>query len=98
MVARGNKWEEGARMGKTHWSNDLEEIERCVNIDLGRIRIWLAANKLTVNTTKTNFLLIGSRQRPSVLERNPIIEIDQFPIKQVSISKFVGVDIDGNLS
>ena len=33
-----------------------------------------------------------------MLERNPIIEIDQFPIKQVSISKFVGVDIDGNLS
>ena len=98
MVARGNKWEEGARMGKTHWSNDLEEIERCFNIDLGRIRIWLAANKLTLNTTKTKFLLIGSRQRPSMLERNPIIKIDQFPIKQVSISKFVGVDIDGNLS
>ena len=57
MVARGNKWEEGARMGKTHWSNDLEEIERCVNIDLGRIRIWLAANKFTLNTTKTNFFI-----------------------------------------
>ena len=98
MVARGSKWEEGARMGKTHSSNDLEEIDRSVNIDLGRIPIWLAANKLTLNTTKTNFLLIGSRQRPSMLERNPIIEIDQFPIKQVSISKFVGVDIDGNLS
>ena len=98
MVARGNKWEEGARMGKTYSSNDLEEIERCVNIDLGRIRIWFAANKLTLNTTKAKFLLIGSRQRLSMLERNPIIEIDQFPIKQVSISKFVGVDIDGNLS
>ena len=33
--------------------NDVEEIERCVNIDLDRIRIWLAANKLTLNTTKT---------------------------------------------
>ena len=98
MVARGNKWEEGSRMGKTHSSNDLEEIERSVNIDLGRIPIWLAANKLTLNTTKTKFLLIGSRQRPLMLERNPIIEIDQFPIKQVSISKIVGVDIDGNLS
>ena len=31
----------------------LKKIERCVNIDLGRIRIWLAANKLTLNTTKT---------------------------------------------
>ena len=44
----------------TYASNDVEEIERCVNIDLDRIRIWLAANKLTLNTTKTEFLLIGS--------------------------------------
>ena len=60
----------------TYASNDVEEIERCVNIDLDRIRAWLAAN----NTTKTEFFLIGSRQRLSTLERNPIIEINQFPI------------------
>ena len=47
----------------TYASNVVEEIERCVNIDLDRIRIWLAANKLTLNTTETEFLLIGSRQR-----------------------------------
>ena len=47
----------------TYASNDVEEIERCVNIDLDRIRIWFAANKLTLNTTNTEFLLIGSRQR-----------------------------------
>ena len=63
----------------TYASNDVEEIERCVNIDLDRIRIWLAANKLTLNTTKTEFLLIGSRQRLSTLGRNPQIEINKFP-------------------
>ena len=45
----------------TYASNDVEEIERCVNMDLDTIRIWFAANKLTLNTTKTEFLLIGSR-------------------------------------
>ena len=79
-------------------SIDVEEIERCVNIDLDRIRIWLAANKLTLKTTKTEFLLIGSRQRLSTLERNLIIEINKFPIKHVSTSKSLGVHIDGNLS
>ena len=64
----------------TYASNDVEEIERCVNIDLDRIRIWLAANKLTLNTTKTEFLLIGSSRRLSTLERSPIIEINQYPI------------------
>ena len=82
----------------TYASNVVEEIERCVNIDLDRIRIWLAANKLTLNTTKTEFLLIGSRQRLSTLERNPKIEINKFPIKHVSTSKSLGVHIDGNLS
>ena len=82
----------------TYASNDVEEIERCVNIDFDRIRTWLAANKLTLNTTKTEFLLIGSWQRLSRLERNPIIEINKFPIKQVSTSKSLGVHIDGNLS
>ena len=37
----------------TYASNDVEGIERCVNINLDRVRIWLAKNKLTVNTTKT---------------------------------------------
>ena len=82
----------------TYASKDVEEIERCVNMDLDRIRIWLAANKRTLNTTKTEFLLIESRQRLSTLERNPIIEINKFPIKQVSTSKSLGVHIDGNLS
>ena len=63
-----------------------------------RICIWLAAHKLTLNTTKTEFLLIGSRKRLSMLERNPIIEINQFPMKQMSTSKSLGVHIDGNLS
>ena len=62
-------------------SDDVEEIESCVNIDLDRIRIlWLAANKLTLNTTKKEVLLIGSSQRLSTLERNPIIEINRFLI------------------
>ena len=34
----------------------------------------------------------------STLERNPIIEMNQFPIKQVPTSKSPGVYIDGNLS
>ena len=45
----------------TYASNDVEETGHCVNIDLDRILIWLAADKLTLNTTKTEFLLIGSR-------------------------------------
>ena len=39
-----------------------DEMNNCINLDLERIRVWLAANKLTLNMTKTEFLLIGSKQ------------------------------------
>ena len=38
----------------TYASNDVEEIGHCVNIDLDRILIWLAADKLTLNTTSNS--------------------------------------------
>ena len=47
----------------TFGGSDADEMNNCINLDLERIRVWLAANKLTLNMTKTEFLLIGSKQR-----------------------------------
>ena len=66
--------------------------------DLEEIRVWLAANKLTLNMTKTEFLLIGSRQRLSNLTESPTIKINQVPVEQVSTTKSLGVHIDQNLN
>jgi len=49
--------------------------------------VWLAANKLTLNMTKTEFLLIGSEQRLLNSTANPSVRIKQFPIKQFSTLK-----------
>ena len=82
----------------TFAGNDVDEISSYINLDLERIRVWLAANKLTLNLTKTEFLLIGSRQRLSNFTVNPTANINQFPIKQVSTVKSLGVHIDENLT
>ena len=60
--------------------------------------MWLAANRLTLNMTKTEFLLIGSKQRLSNFTVNPTANINQFPIKRVSTVKSLGVHIDENLT
>ena len=39
----------------TFAGSDVDEINSCINLDLERIRVWLAANKLTLNMTKTEF-------------------------------------------
>ena len=57
----------------TYASNDVEEIvsERFVNIDLDRIRIWLAANKLTLNTIKVIPLFCTAHPLLRITLRHP---------------------------
>ena len=77
---------------------DVKEINDFLNNDLKSINTWLSANKLTLNLTKTEFLVITSRQRRVYLSDNPSLIIDNFPIEQVSSTKSLGVHIDENLS
>ena len=46
--------------------------------------IGLRANKLTLNMTKTKFMLIGSRQRLSTLTESPKFAINDFQVSQVT--------------
>ena len=48
--------------------------------------------------TKTEFLLIGSKQRLLNFTAKPTASINQFPIKQVSTVRSLGVHIDENLT
>ena len=51
----------------TYASSDIHKINECVNSDLSKIHYWLADNKLTLNMSKTEFLLIG-RYKTKVIQ------------------------------
>ena len=71
-----------------------------MNHDLSNVNTWLGgtANKLTLNSFKTEFMFIGSRQRLGTYDTSPKLIIDGDIIKQVSSVKSLGVHIDENLS
>ena len=69
-----------------------------LNKDLKSVNTWLSSNKVKLNLTKTEFLIITSRQRRVYLSDNPSLTINNFPIEQVSSTKSLGVSIDENLS
>ena len=73
-------------------------IQSCLNTDLLNISKRLIANKLTLNMTKTEFMLIGSRQKLNTLTASPVLSINGTPVNQVSTSKSLGVLIDANLT
>ena len=43
--------------------NTITELHNKLNNDLENIHQWLLANKLTFNTSKTEYMMIGSRQK-----------------------------------
>ena len=64
----------------TYASNDIDDIDHHFNEDLAKVSEWLVANRLTLNQSKTEFMLIGSRFNSS-----SSLTINDVPIKQVSI-------------
>ena len=79
--------------GDTHLTfagRDPDLIERNLNHDLSNISDWLVANKLTLNKSKTEFMVIVSRQRLRILDRSPALAIDNSPISQVVSTKSLG--------
>ena len=76
-----------------------EEIEKSLNSELENIHKWLLANKLTLNVNKTEYMIIGSRQKlqNTLMNSNINIVIGENEVKQVLATKSLGVIIDKNL-
>lgn len=82
----------------TFASNRIDDIESHLNEDLANVNKWLLCNKLTLNQSKTEFMLIGSRQRLNTFQAAPILALNNETIKQVPHTKSLGVHIDENLT
>ena len=65
----------------TFASNDVTYLEENMNDDLTKITEWLSVNKITLNKSKTVFMLISLRQRLNTFNRLPSFTIDGNSIK-----------------
>ena len=78
-------------------ADSLEELEVHLNSDLDNIHQWLVANKLTLNVSKTEYMIIGSRSKLSKITENPMIRIGNEFLNRVNTTKSLGVIIDDRL-
>ena len=74
------------------------EIQERLNADLENVHQWLVANKLTLNKQKTEYIIIGSRQRISNIITDPKIELGESVIKRINKSKTLRIISDEHLS
>ena len=76
----------------------VDQISVKSNIEIHKIHEWLIASILTLNTTKTEFMIIGSKHNLTKIQTDPIITIGNNSIKRVYKTKGLGIIIDDKLN
>ena len=71
-------------------------LKQKTNLKLSKVENWLRHNKLSLNLSKTNCLLIQHKSR---LDKGKIkLKVNNTPLKQSSVVKYLGVYIDNDLN
>ena len=76
----------------------LTELNLASTPELSNLNCWLRANRLSLNVAKTEFMIIGSRQRLNTQCDEVDIRIDDEMITRVDHTKSLGLTIDDRLS
>ena len=74
----------------------LNLLQKTVKKEMKKVKIWLDANKLALNSNKTSFIIFKSPQKSS--SDTVSIKIGNLPVKQTKYIKFLGILLDENLS
>ena len=75
--------------------NNLDELSDLLNIELDKLSIWLASNKLTVNIDKSHFVIF---HRARLKQNNVNFSLCDISLNRVNFTIFLGVIIDDKLS
>ena len=76
--------------------NNAKNIEATYNSELKKVLCWLNANKLSLNTDKSNLVLFrGPRKK---IQYNINVQINGKQIKEKEFTKYLGILIDNKVS
>ena len=77
-------------------SDNLKDLEDDVNREINKVHKWLCANKLTLNISKSKYMILSSRNKPR--ERDFAVKINKTKLDKCTSYKYLGVFIDENLN
>ncbi len=78
--------------------NDLANNINAVNTELKKVTNWFKSNKLSINTDKTNYMIMGTPQATFRYRSNTNVIMNGTCLTRVNKTKFLGLIIDENLS
>ena len=80
-----------------HIGTNQTEVYQDMNSDLETLSDWFKANKLSVNASKTKYMVFKCKKSAEAQTTQPDLYIDNEVLEKVPVTKFLGVYIDENL-
>ena len=75
---------------------DLRNVEMTLNNELAKVSEWLIANKLTLNVSKSNFVIFHPPQKK--ISKNVMLQINGEKLQEKKSTKYLGLLIDKHLT
>ena len=75
---------------------NVDVIQSVLNDELGKLQSWMNVNRLSVNSSKTVCMLLGTRGMLSKRD-NLNLEVNSIKLNQVKSFKYLGVTVDCEL-
>ena len=79
-------------------STDSASLQRNIEIEMANVAEWMRQNRLSLNANKSEFMVIRHSRQHNNLEKRNEIEVSQEKIGRVTKTKYLGLNIDENLS
>ena len=73
--------------------NDPFKMVKVINEELKQLTMWFKVNKLSLNVTKSNYMIFSKTN-----QNVPNVKLNGIILEKVNCTKFLGVLIDNNLS
>lgn len=77
-----------------HSHTDINTLNTKIQEDLNKISTWLSANKLTLNASKSKFMIIKGQQIPNAQFQ---LKINNAPIDRVNSFRYLGINLTDSL-
>ena len=83
-----------SNISKFKSTNVPNSTSQNINDELGKISNWLAVNKLSLNASKSNYMVFHHKQKQCNPDSIPILESNRTQIKLVKEFNFLGITIN----
>ena len=87
-----------ADISVTYSAEDLAERCHDLKTEVDNIAEWLKQNKLSLNTDKTEYMVVGHKRQTNNISEPIEIKINEEPIRRVQKVKYLGTMVDENLT